>query len=109
MAVSLTAPEAFRFTYSANPERHVRAAALLDPGHVHHSPDQGRDALANVVTALMHDIGMPNGLGTVGFDSAQVPDLVAGSAKQTRLLSTAPCPVHDDDLAGIFEGSFTLW
>ncbi len=109
MAVSLTAPEAFRFTYSANPERHVRAAALLDPGHVHHSPDQGSDALANVVTALMHDIGMPNGLGTVGFDSAQVPDLVAGSAKQTRLLSTAPCPVHEDDLAGIFEGSFTLW
>ncbi len=31
MAVSLTAPEAFRFTFDAAPERHVRAARLLEP------------------------------------------------------------------------------
>ena len=31
MAVSLTAPEAFRFTFDAAPERHLRAARLLDP------------------------------------------------------------------------------
>ena len=31
MAVSLTAPEAFRFTFEADPERHLRAARLLDP------------------------------------------------------------------------------
>src|SRR3954451_23478097 len=29
MAVSLTAPEAFRFTFDASPERHLRAARLL--------------------------------------------------------------------------------
>src|SRR5215218_10196176 len=32
MAVSLTAPEAFRFTFDASPERHRRAAQLLAPG-----------------------------------------------------------------------------
>ena len=31
MAVSLTAPEAFRFTFEAAPERHLQAARLLDP------------------------------------------------------------------------------
>ena len=31
MAVSLTAPEAFRFTFEAAPERHLHAARLLDP------------------------------------------------------------------------------
>ena len=32
MAVSLTAPEAFRFTFDAAPDRHVRAAQVLGPG-----------------------------------------------------------------------------
>ena len=34
MAVSLTAPEAFRFTFEASPERHVRAAELLAPARI---------------------------------------------------------------------------
>src|SRR6201991_4186526 len=32
MSVSLTAPEAFRFSFSSAPERHLRAAAMLAPG-----------------------------------------------------------------------------
>src|SRR5688500_3764232 len=78
MAVSLTAPEAFRFTFDASPERHRRAAEILSGGEV---PGAGPDALAETLTALMRDIGLPNGLGAVGYAEPDVADLVEGSLK----------------------------
>jgi hydroxyacid-oxoacid transhydrogenase len=101
MAVSLTAPEAFRFTFDAAPERHVKAARLLDPD----ASGSGPDLLPGVLTALMRDIGIPNGLAAVGYGAGDVDDLVAGSLQQQRLLATAPRAVTDEDLAGIFERS----
>lgn len=105
MAVSLTAPEAFRWTFEAAPDRHLRAAELLDPSHGHEGPD----ALPRVLTALMRDIGIPNGLGEVGYDEGDVGDLVDGALKQQRLLATAPRQVTADDLATIVGGSLELW
>ena len=104
MAVSLTAPEAFRFTFEAAPERHVRAARLLDP-----SVEPGPDALPTVLTALMRDIGLPNGLAEVGYGDADVDDLVAGALQQERLLATAPRRPTDEDLASVFRRSMEHW
>jgi len=106
MAVSLTAPEAFRFTFSALPERHLRAAHLLAPES---SVSGGPELLPTVLAELMRDIGMPNGLAEVGYGDGDVDDLVDGSLKQQRLLATAPCPVTGEDLAGVFRGSMELW
>jgi alcohol dehydrogenase class IV len=107
MAVSLTAPEAFRFTFEAAPERHVRAAQLLDPD-VDVSADPA-GALPRVLIDLMRDIGIPDGVGAVGFTDADVDELVVGALKQQRLLATAPREVNADDLARIFRRSMALW
>jgi hydroxyacid-oxoacid transhydrogenase len=105
MAVSLTAPEAFRWTFEASPERHLRAADLLAPDHGHEGPD----ALPAVLGDLMRDIAIPNGLGAVGYDEGDVDDLVEGTLKQQRLLATAPREATEDDLAGILTRSLELW
>jgi len=105
MAVSLTAPAAFRFTFEATPERHLRAARLLDPD----ATGDGPDLLPRVVTALMRDVGMPNGLAEVGYGVGDVPALAAGAMQQQRLLATAPLPVSEGDLAGIIGDSLELW
>ena len=105
MAVSLTAPEAFRFTFEASPERHLRAAQLLEPG----VQGSGPDVLPGVLSRLMRDIGIPNGLAEIGFGDADVDDLVEGSLKQQRLLATAPREVTGDDLAAVFRGSMEHW
>ena len=57
----------------------------------------------------MRDIGIPAGIGAVGFGERDVDDLVDGALKQQRLLATAPGTVTADDLAGIFRRSISLW
>jgi hydroxyacid-oxoacid transhydrogenase len=107
MSVSLTAPEAFRFTFGASPDRHVRAAQLLAPGV--DRPSDAAELLPGVLTALMRDIGIPNGIAAVGFDDGDVADLVDGTMKQQRLLATSPREVTEEDVAGIFRRSMELW
>jgi alcohol dehydrogenase class IV len=107
MSVALTAPEAFRFTFDAAPERHVRAAQLLAPNAG--QPTDPEEFLPLVLTDLMRDIDIPNGIGAVGFDEGDIPDLVDGTMKQQRLLATCPREVTEDDIAGIFTRSMSLW
>lgn len=107
MAVSLTAPAAFRFTFDAAPDRHVRAARLLDPDAV--MTDDPADLLPQVLTAVMRDVGIPAGLAAVGFGAADLDPLVEGAMKQQRLLATAPREVTEDDVAGILDASLELW
>ena len=107
MAVSLTAPEAFRFTFPAAPERHLRAAQLLDPA-ADVAADQA-SVLPGVLVRLLRDIDMPDGLAAVGFGTDDVDELVGGALKQQRLLAIAPRQVAAADLAGIFRRSMSLW
>jgi alcohol dehydrogenase class IV len=107
MAVALTAPEAFRFTFEADPARHVRAAQLLDPRA--DRPKDDRDFLPGVLADLMRDIAIPNGIAAVGYDAGDVDVLVEGTLKQQRLLATAPREADAEDLAGILHRSLRLW
>jgi alcohol dehydrogenase class IV len=107
MSVSLTAPEAFRFTFPASPERHVRAAELLDPGA--DRPADPAEHLPSVLIDLMRDIDIPNGIAAVGYRESDIGDLVDGTMKQQRLLAIAPRPLTEDDAAGIFARSLELW
>lgn len=107
MAVSLSAPAAFRFTFDASPDRHVRAAELLAP--TAQRPDDAAEFLPTVLAQVMRDVGIPSGLAEVGFDDADIADLADGAMKQQRLLATAPREVTEDDVATILRQSIELW
>jgi alcohol dehydrogenase class IV len=109
MAVALTAPEAFRWTFESDPDRHLAAALLLDPARGTRRDGEACDVLPGVLVDLMRDVGLPNGLSAVGYDEHDVDDLVDGSLKQQRLLATSPREVGPDDLAGILTRSLHLW
>ncbi len=107
MAVSLTAPAAFRFTFDGDPGRHLRAARLLEPDLS--ADERGPDALPGVLTRIMRDIGIPNGLAEIGYGAGDVDGIVEGALQQQRLLATAPRPVTGEDLAGVVGDSMELW
>jgi hydroxyacid-oxoacid transhydrogenase len=107
MSVSLTAPEAFRFSFEAAPDRHMAAAKLLGPNA--ETQNDASEQLPHVVTELMRDIRIPNGIGEVGFGEGDIPDLVDGTMKQQRLLATCPKTPTEDDLADIFRKSIQNW
>jgi alcohol dehydrogenase class IV len=107
MSVALTAPAAFRFTFDSAPDRHLHAARLLEPGV--EVADDPAETLPGVLVRLMRDIGLPAGVGAVGYTEADVDDLVEGTLKQQRLLATCPKPVTRGDVAAIFRASMLLW
>jgi alcohol dehydrogenase class IV len=43
-----------------------------------------------VLSDLMRDIEIPNGIGAVGFGEGDIGSLVDGALKQQRLLATCP-------------------
>jgi hydroxyacid-oxoacid transhydrogenase len=106
-SVSLTAPEAFRFSFDSAPERHLRAAELMDPRA--DKANDPREQLPSVLIQLMRDIGIPNGIGGVGYSESDVPDLVPGTMKQQRLLATCPRTPSEDDIADILTKSVENW
>jgi len=98
VSVILTAPAVFRLTYPASPGRHLRAAALMGASVEGLSEAERREALPQALTALMRDVGIPNGLRAIGYTDADVPALIEGTLKQPRLLSGAPRPIGAAEL-----------
>jgi hydroxyacid-oxoacid transhydrogenase len=104
-AVIATAAAAFEFTYSASPERHLRAAELLTGRLAGVTVRNGQDALPNAILDVVGDTNGPVGLGDLGYTTKDVPLLVDGALKQRRLLACSPRAVDETDLARIFQAS----
>jgi len=109
ISVILTAPATFRFTYATAPERHRRAAELMGVNTDALSETAAREALPQALTALMRDVGIPNGLQAIGYAERDIPALVAGTLKQPRLLAGAPRSVGPTELEAILRDALRCW
>jgi hydroxyacid-oxoacid transhydrogenase len=105
-SVIVTAPAAFRFTYSADPDKHRRAAELIAGKPI---PDADENTLPDVLLELMRDVGAPRGVRDFGYDESDVAALVEGALKQQRLLVGSPREVGPANLATIISESMENW
>jgi hydroxyacid-oxoacid transhydrogenase len=109
MAVVLNAPAVFRFTAPADPQRHLWGAQLMGVDVSDAAPEEAGEILAQALTDLMRQAGMPNGLSAVGFGPDDIPALVAGTLPQHRVTKLCPRPFDEEDLARMFEDAMTCW
>lgn len=109
IAVVINAPAAFRFTASANPARHLEAAAALGVDVSGAAPEQAGEILANAFIALMRETGLPSGIAALGYSEADVPALAEGAFAQQRPLVMAPCAVTKSDLEAMYRDAMRYW
>lgn len=109
MSVVLNAPAVFRFTASANPEKHLIAAELLGVDISGAKNEDAGDLLANAFIDMMQRVGMPNGLAAVGYGPEDIEDLVAGTLPQHRVTKLSSRQASAEDLTQLFMDSLKIW
>jgi hydroxyacid-oxoacid transhydrogenase len=109
VSVILNAPAAYRFTSSACPERHLRAAEILGAKVNGERLQDAGEILADQIIGFMHDLRIPNGLRELGYQSSDIPALVEGTLPQHRVTKLSPRPAGPEDLAQIFSDAMVAW
>ncbi|MBB2989188.1 alcohol dehydrogenase class IV [Mycolicibacterium iranicum] len=109
MSVILNAPAAFRLTGHTDPVRHLDAAGHLGADTAGAAPEDAGAVLADHVIRIMQEVGMPNGLGGVGYTDADSRSLAEGTWPQQRLLGNAPIELDKALLATTFTQSMRYW
>ena len=109
ISVVLNTPAVVRFTCSADPGRHMRAAAALGADVSDATPDEAGEVLAERVIHFMKMLGIPNGLAAVGYTPDDIPALVEGTLPQHRVTKLSPVPAGREELTALFEQSMTIW
>ena len=108
-SVVLNAPAVFRWTASAAPQRHLRAAALLGADVDDADAGEAGELIADRLITLMQATGVPNGLSGVGYTAADAPALADGALPQHRVTKLAPRPVERGDLEHLFRRALLYW
>ncbi len=65
--------------------------------------------LADTLRGYMQTMGVQNGLEEMGYSSEDIPSLVKGTLPQQRVTKLSPRSFTEEQLAGIFENSMTVY
>lgn len=109
MAVTLTAPAAFRFMGPANPQAFLRVAEVLGLDSSGVAPEEAGELVAGAMARFLRETGMPNGLSAVGYGPDDVDRLVEGTLPQHRVTKLSPRAATAEDFRQMFLDSMVNW
>ncbi|KAL8736749.1 MAG: hypothetical protein Q9166_000115 [cf. Caloplaca sp. 2 TL-2023] len=111
VSVAVTAPSVFRFTGPSNPERHLAAAEAFGVDISNKKKSSAGEVLSEAIADFLVKLGdQPRGLRKLGFEDADVEELVEGTIPQKRVLMLAPALSEEvgeerEQLRELFEGA----
>jgi len=108
-SVILNAPAVFRFTASANPDRHLTAAQALGVDVARCRREDAGRIIAERIIWFMDRLKIPNGLSGIGYTASDIPALVEGTLPQHRVTKLAPRPAGPEELSRLFEDALSAW
>ncbi|EFA77378.1 iron-containing alcohol dehydrogenase [Heterostelium album PN500] len=133
MSVVLNAPAVFKFTASANVDRHRLCASLMGADMTNVRDEDVGLVLSDQIKKIMKRLNIPDGLSAgmssiitidcliltintmktnyilVGFNRDDIPELVKGTLPQHRVTKLSPRPVGAEELAKLFEDSMSIY
>jgi alcohol dehydrogenase class IV len=99
-------PHIMRFNLPGNPEKFAQIAALLGQDVEDFSPAEAGEIAVEAVQDLLETIQIPYRLKDYGIPESDLPKLVAGGMKQTRLFVPNPRDITEDDVRAIYEEAY---
>lgn len=93
VSVAVTSPAVFRFTGASSPDRHLQAAEALGADISNVKRESAGDLLSETLMDFLHNkLGskQPRGLKDLGYEAADINNLVDGALPQRRVLNLAP-------------------
>lgn len=109
MSVILNAPAVFRFTASACPQRHLKAAEALGANIDGVKDSDAGRILADRIIEFMRRLNVPNGLSAIGYHRNDIPALVKGTLPQHRVTKLSPRCAEEQDLTQLFDDAMIYW
>ena len=109
ISVICNAPAVFRFTASANPQRHLSAAEALGVDISKARPEDAGHLLSERIITFMRKLKVPNGLSGLGYRREHIPELVKGTLPQHRVTKLSPRPAGEEELTTLFEDALSYW
>lgn len=109
VSVIVNAPAVFRFTASANPERHLKAAEVLGAKVDGARHEDAGKILSDCLVGIMQDLRIPNGLHELGYAISDIPALVEGTLPQHRVTKLSPRAAGPEELARLFAEAMVNW
>ncbi len=87
VSVAITAPAVFKYTASADPQRHLDAAKVFGVDITNAKAESAGDILSEAVSKFLDKLGdQPKGLADIGYSTSDIDRLVEGTLPQKRVL-----------------------